>query len=266
MFYVSLFFKFVRIRWRSQLEYPGAFALGILAQWMSYGFQFLTMWILVGAFGTLNRWQPMQVLFLYVMNLFAYASGATFTFNMSREMPNLARTGALDDVLIKPLNSFVYMLSANINVGYVSHLSLAITAMAISLHALGIVLGPLQLLWLAVALASGAVIHSSLMILCSVPSVFVVGDTDWGFFYWGLRDFLDYPLSIFARPLQLLFTFVLPFGFINFFPAQAILGIRDTMGLPPAIVYLAPAVALALAALTLWAWRGALNRYESTGS
>ena len=266
MFYVSLFLKFVRIRWRSQLEYPGAYVLGILAQWLSYGFQFVTMWIMVQAFGTLGGWLPMQVLFLYAMNLFAYASGATFAFNVVRETPQMARTGAFDDVLIKPLDSFVYMLSANINVGYVSHLSLAVVAMVISLNALGVALSFVQVLWLLVVLLSGAVIHASLMILSCVPSLFVVSDADWGFLYWGLRDFLDYPLSVFARPLQLLFTFVLPFAFINFYPAQAFLGLRDTLGLPAAIQYLTPAVALALAGLTVLAWRGAVNRYESTGS
>ena len=266
MFYLSLFWKFVKIRWRSQLEYPGAYVLGIVAQWMGYGFQFVTMWIMVQAFGTLAGWKPMEVLFLYALHLFAYAMGATFSFNIVRETPALVRTGGFDDVLIKPVDSFVYMLSANINVGYVSHLTLSLAAMAVSLGSLGIALTAGKLFWLAAVLLGGAAIHASLMILSCVPSLFVVGDTDWGFLYWGLRDFMDYPLSVFGRPLQLLFTFVIPFAFINFYPAQPFLGKHDTLLFGPAVQYLTPLVGVLLAAITVLAWRAAVDRYESTGS
>ena len=266
MFYPRLFVKFVKIRWRSQLEYPMAYFLGIVAQWTGYGFQFAVMWIMVNAFGLLGSWQPMEVLFLYAMNLFSYALGAAFTFNIAQSLPEMVRTGSFDDVLIKPVHSLVYLLSANINVGYVSHFTLAVAAMAVSFKTLGLLMTPMKALWLVAALLGGALIHGSFILLTTLPSLFIVSENHWGFLYWGLKDILDYPLAIFGRPVQLLFTFVLPYSFINFYPAQPLLEKSDLLLFPPFIQYMTPLVGLVLACLTALAWWKAAQKYESTGS
>lgn len=266
MFYLSLFLKFVGVRWRSSVEYPVPFALGILAQWLSYGFQFVTMWIMIMAFERLGSWLPMEVLFLYAMNLFTYALGASFTFNTSREIGTMARTGSFDDVLIKPADSLVYMISSNFNVGYVSHLSLAVIAMGISLSSLGIWLTPVKFLWLAATLIGGAMIQGSLLLLFSIPSLFLIGTQNFGNILFGLKDFIHYPLSIFGRPIQLLFTFVLPLAFINFYPAQPLLMKSDYLLFPAAIGYMTPLVGIILCAIVFAVWHIAVNRYESTGS
>lgn len=266
MFYLTLFLKFVSVRWRATVEYPIPFVLGILAQWISYGLQFITMWIMIMTFGRLGSWMPMEVLFLYAMNLFSYALGASFVFNTSRQIGLMARDGRFDDVLIKPVDSLVYMLSSNFNVGYVSHLSLAIIAMAVSLSALGIWLTPVKVLWLIIALIGASMIQASLQLLFSLPNLFLIGTHNFGTILHGFKDFIQYPVSIFGRPLQLLFTFVLPLAFVNFYPAQPLLMKDDYLLFPAAFGYLTPLVGVALCAIVAVVWHHVVNRYESTGS
>ena len=266
MFYISLFRKFFIIPWRSQFEYPVAFILGITAQWMSYGFQFLGMWIMVQAFGTLAGWNSMQILFIYSMNLFSYAIGATFTYNTYQQIMQIVRTGKFDDVLLKPMNSLVYLLCSNINAAYLSHLTLGLAGMLISLHALGITMEIYKILWLVIAILGSALIHAGMLILISVPSLIVLNDTGWGIFYTGFRNFMNYPLSIFGRPIQLLLTFVLPYGFISFYPSQVILNIQDSLGFSSLFKYLTPLVGILLCSIAFIAWQWAVNRYESSGS
>lgn len=266
MFYLKLLFTYIGIRWRSQIEYPMAFALGFVAQWLVYGLEFVTLWIMVNAFGVLGSWQPLEVVFLYAMNTCTYALGASFVFHTQRDLPVMVRTGQFDDVLIKPVDSLIYMISATFNVGYLSHLTLCIATMAFSLSGLGIMLSPGMALWLVVMVISGAAIQAALHLLIAMPSLRIVNASGFAMVLFRLKGFIQYPLSIFGTPLQLLFTLALPLAFISFYPSQPILGKMDTLMFPPWIMYLSPVVAAGMLGLTWVCWHRVVDGYESSGS
>lgn len=266
MFYLSLFRKFLGISVRSQMEYHASFVLGVAAQILSYGFQFLSIWIMINAFGNLAGWSPMDILFLYSMNMFSYSIGASLAFNTSQQLSDIVRTGKFDDVLLKPMNSLVYMVSSNINIGYVTHFALGIIGMVFSLTMLSITLNPANFIWLGCVLIGGALIHFSFLIITSIPNLILINNTGWSIFYWGFTNFISYPLSIFGRPVQFLLTFILPYGFISFFPAQHFLNIQDDLDFSPVFQYLTPLVGLTLLIITFILWRWGINHYESSGS
>ncbi|MCW8965871.1 MAG: ABC-2 family transporter protein, partial [Candidatus Pacearchaeota archaeon] len=108
------------------VEYRGAFLTGALAQTISYGTTFILIWIMVNKFKTLNGWQAYEILFLYAYDLCSYALAAFFTFNLSSILPVMIQTGEFDDILTKPLNPFIHIVSREFNIGYFSHISLSI--------------------------------------------------------------------------------------------------------------------------------------------
>jgi ABC-2 type transport system permease protein len=72
-----------------------------------------------------------------------------------------------------------------------------------------------------------------------------------------------YPLSIYGPVLTSFLTFVFPFGFIAYYPAQHFLQLGAQSGLLP---YLSPLVALISASIALGFWSFGLKHYQSTGS
>ena len=86
------------------------------------------------------------------------------------------------------------------------------------------------------------------------------------FIVWFLREFADYPVSIYLRALQIILTFVLPYAFINFFPAQYFLQKNDFLLFHPLIQYLSPAVGAIMFAIAVVFWKIGLRHYQSTGS
>jgi len=111
MDYIPLYLQFIKIQVKTALEYRGAFISGVIAQIIGYGATFLLVWIMISKFQTLNGWKPYEVLFLYAMNLFSYALAAFFMFNLCVRLSDLIQTGDFDDVLTKPLNPFLYLIS-----------------------------------------------------------------------------------------------------------------------------------------------------------
>jgi ABC-2 type transport system permease protein len=62
--------------------------------------------------------------------------------------------------------------------------------------------------------------------------------------------------------LRFVFTFVIPIGFVAFYPSQLFL--RPDRVSP--LVYFSPLVGIGLFALTYWIWTQSVNSYSGTGS
>ncbi|MGH7684372.1 MAG: ABC-2 family transporter protein, partial [Vulcanimicrobiaceae bacterium] len=80
------------------------------------------------------------------------------------------------------------------------------------------------------------------------------------------QEFTRYPISIYTKGVRLALTFLLPYAFMNYFPATFFLHkSEDALHLSPQIGLLSPAIG----AVTLWLayafWRVGLNRYEGVG-
>ena len=74
------------------------------------------------------------------------------------------------------------------------------------------------------------------------------------------QDFTRYPLSIYNKAVKLVLAFVVPFAFMNYFPATYFLGKSDgALNLNPAIGLLTPVIGVAIAALAY----GLAHRFES---
>lgn len=265
MYALKVFAKIVKLRFLALIEYPGSYLAGIIAQWISYGIEVFLLYLMVSQFGALAGWLPMEVLFLYAIWLLTYALGASFTFNIANSFASMAVNGTLDEALVRPMPSMVYLLAANYNLGYISHVMLTTAVLSVSIWQMRVTWTLWQWAWLIVLLITGAVIQGSLMLLCDMPSLRMRGESPTGVFFWELRDFTKYPISIYPKSIQVVFTVILPFGFINFYPVQALLNKHDGV-FGPVVIWLAPVAAIILLCVTIFSWRAILNRYESAGT
>ena len=81
------------------------------------------------------------------------------------------------------------------------------------------------------------------------------------------QEFSRYPISIYQRGVRLVLAFVLPFAFMNYFPATYLLHkSEDGLHLNPAIGLLTPLVGVVVFVAAYLFWRIGLDRYQGTGS
>jgi len=80
------------------------------------------------------------------------------------------------------------------------------------------------------------------------------------------QDFTRYPLSIYNRVVKVILAFVIPFAFMNYFPATFFLDkTEDALHFSPEIGLFAPVVGLICFGVAYAFWRVGLNRYEGVG-
>lgn len=263
----GLYLHLVRVQLQAMMEYRASFLFGAVAQALAYGASAFLIWIMVDHFDGIGGWRPYEVTFFWGLNILSYALAGTFCLRSFYGLGHMIRTGEFDNVLTKPLNPFFFIAVRQFNYGYFSHLSIATFVTVVSMIHLGIAPTPFHLLALAAIVLSGAMIYASVFVATGVPALWLVRSESLAeVVLWNLSDFTRYPLSVFQRPIQILFTFVLPYGFISFFPAQIFLEHKSFIGFHPAIQFLSPVVGTVALLLAYGFWRFGLSRYQSTGS
>jgi ABC-2 type transport system permease protein len=81
------------------------------------------------------------------------------------------------------------------------------------------------------------------------------------------QEFSRYPISIYQRGVRVVLAFVLPFAFMNYFPATYLLHkSEDGLHLNPGVGLLTPLVGVLVFALGYAFWRAGIDRYQGTGS
>lgn len=267
MHYASLYLEFIKLKFMSVAEYRKAFILGGIAQFATYGAEFMLVWVLIERFKSINGWETYEVMLLYALNLASYAMAAFFLFTPCIQLPHLIKNGTFDEVLTKPLNSFLYLVCREVNTAYYSHLLISFIVIGICFNHLGITLSGYNLFFLMVVLFGGALIQAAGLIFTAVPSFWLVetnGLQSLAFFQ--LRNFVRYPISVYNKWIQIILTFIFPYAFINFYPAQYFLQKNDFLMFHPVFQYLCPVVGLVLFIFAMMFWSYGIKRYSSTGS
>lgn len=264
---MNLYPEFIKIQIKTTLQYKGSFFAGVIAQFFGYTVSFLMIWIVVSRFHDLNGWSAYEVLLLYSLNLLTYAIAAFFFYNLTRYLPNMIRTGEFDDILTKPVNPLWYIISRDFNTGYFSHLVTSVALLVICLVNLSVTLTPLRLLMLIIYIVGGSLIQAAILLICSVPTFWLVkNDALVRILFWNVKGFVQYPISIYSKGIQILLTFILPYAFISYYPAAGLLGKSDPWLPLNLMQFFNPVIGLLLMVIAYRFWLFGLKNYASTGS
>lgn len=259
----GLFWHFIRLRMRERMEYRGAFLIGLIAQGLAYVAEFTVIWVLVNRFGTLGGWGWEEVAFLYALNLMSYAIGAAFTYSQT-ELEGMVQKGTFDNLLTRPINPYLNLAAQQFNVGYLGHI-------VVSGAILTWALGNLQVAWswsnaifLVLALVGASLIQAAILTLLGAWSFTFVRATFLFGFAGTLRTFVTYPITIYSAAIQVMLTVVIPFAFVNFYPAAVLLD-QEGQLFPGWIGWLTPVVGVLVFLIAYRVWIRGVNRYSSAG-
>jgi len=263
----STWLSFIAIKYKMIMEYKGAFWAASVSQILWYGVDFLLIWVLVLQFKNLAGWSADEIIFLYSIQLFTYAVAGTFFFSSCTTLARRIQSGAFDESLTVPVHPLLYEIMSNYNPDYIRHISLALFIFIISFKRLGLSLTFTKFIMLVIFLAGGSLIQAGAFLIFSAPSFWVIrGEKLMDLFFYEFIRFIRYPITIYPIVLQGVLTFVLPYAFINFYPAQYFLGKNDFSIFSPILQYLTPAAGIIVFLFGVCFWNWGLKKYQSSGS
>lgn len=266
MEYILLYIEFIKIKLKGMFEYRNAFLWTSLAKATGWAADFMIIWVMLNQFQDLGGWSTYEVMLLYSLNVTSYSLAGFFLFHPCTKLSQRIRNGEFDEILTKPLNSFLYLVCREFSTGYFSNLAVSITVLCICISKLNIPLTPINIALLILVSIGGALIQGAAFIFTSVPAFWIVQNSALMNIVNNLKSFVRYPVSLYNKGIQILLTLVIPYAFINFYPAQIFLKKNDFMMFHPVFQYLTPIVGLLLFAGGYLFWQLGISHYKSTGS
>jgi ABC-2 type transport system permease protein len=201
---------------------------------------------------------------MLIYGLAALPHGLTaLFFNGPWNLNAYVQMGEFDRFLIRPANPLFLLLSDGTGLHSLGNLLTGAVIIILASRQLQFAWTPLRLVFLLLIILCGTLICIAVNLITATTSFWFTGSgTTVTFLVQRLREFSRYPLDIYALPIQVLLTWIVPFAFTSFFPAAFLLGKEEYT----LFVYLIPFVSIAFFGLAYGFWRLGLNQYQSTGS
>jgi ABC-2 type transport system permease protein len=260
---LKVWLKFVQLNVRTWMEYRIDFYVGFISMAFSNIIPIMFFWVMFSFTTQLNGWMFPQVMFMLGMNYLVIGIWHTFLTGISPwGIERRVRNGEFDRVLLQPIGDFWYLALSRIDNDGPGDLIAGILVLFYGASLLSIAWNLQMIALLASFIAGGVLIFFAVNVAVSSVSLIAVRSSALGDILWNLERFIEYPLDIFNPFVIFLMTFVIPFGFINYYPAQVFLG----KGIWMQAAYLSPLVGVISLAVAYLIWTGGLKHYSSTGS
>lgn len=260
---VSLFYtKLSLIR---LIEYPVYLQSTFLMNLTTAVTGFFVLRVMFAEFPAIGEWDVASVSFLYSFNLITHGI-VLVVAQPIWYMGRMILRGYFDLMLVRPLDTLWLHISRGVNYMDLANPILALLMIIYSLAELGFT-----------PTVSNVVGLALLIFLCSLirAALYLVGSTTC--FWWRNRESLKefsatlmndigrYPLTAYPWAMQFILTFLIPTGFVAFYPASAVLRIEDGLVAGSTIYVTLAIMVVVLAVGSYLFFRLGLRYYESVG-
>ncbi len=258
--------RIANLRLRGQMQYRSSFLMQIFGGFVvSFG-ELIVLLTLFQRFENLGGWSLGEVLFLHGMSLVMFSVSETLSQGL-RGVPILIREGTFDRVLVRPMSAFVQALVTDVSLRHLGLVAQGVLVFGLAISLVDIAWSPAKVTFLAVVLVSGAALFLALFTIEAIISFWTVNSLEAiNAFTYGGSDLGQYPIHIFDQRLRALFLWIIPIGFLTYYPALYILDKPDPLGLPGVARFVGPIAACLFCAVVAWGWNVAIRHYRSTGS
>jgi ABC-2 type transport system permease protein len=256
--------RLVRAFWRAnlveELQYRANFVASVLGTLLWMGAALLTVALFFSHTERLGGWEYWEVVVL--LGVFNALTGVIETV-LRPGIGRLAgevRSGALDLLLVKPVDAQFYSTFRRLDIWRIADIVLGLALAGYALVRMGRVPSVAELLAFAVTgVAAVGVVYAIWLALMSLAFWFVAVENI-AVLFDAVFEAARYPVSAYPGVLRFLFVYLLPIAWTTTIPASALTG-----RLRPGTALLSMVVAVAALAASRWVWRRALRKYASAG-
>jgi ABC-2 type transport system permease protein len=246
---------------KARMQYRADFIIGVFGGVISNITGILVFVVLFTSIPQLAGWDFNEILFMFSFYLLAGSLLAPFFWGVWW-LTGSVRSGDFIIYYFRPLNIMFYFMSSMCDYKAFGVIVGAMSCLVYASIQLKLVWTFGRLILLATTLFSATLVLTALLIISSCAAFWIVDSNPLMGFIMRVRNVAQYPLDIFNRSFQVVFTYLIPLGFASYYPAQLFLRPNEA----PLLAYLSPAVGVALFALAYWVWTQGVNRYSGTGT
>jgi ABC-2 type transport system permease protein len=260
---LSLYFKYLSILFKSQMQYRTSFLLLTAGQFLIPFFLFAGVYFLFERFGQIQGWTFYEVALCFAVIHMAFSISECFARGFDA-FSSLVGGGDFDRLLVRPRSTVVQVLGSQFEFTRIGRLLQSIFVMGLALYNLPVDWNPAKVVTLIFMVVCGVMIFTGIMMLAATLCFWTIqGMEVSNIFTDGGREMAQYPLNVYERWVKIFFTFVIPFGCVNYLP---LLYILDKVHGNPVQYVLTPLAGVLFLFPCLLVWGFGVRHYRSTGS
>lgn len=253
-------------RVRSQMTYRRSFTLDVLGSIGVGAFEFAEVYIIFSNVDALGGLDFAGVALIFALANLAFSLADLVAGNLDA-LPQYLRAGTLDGFLLRPLPVLAQLITSDIALRRLGRTSVSVTILAIALPLNDIDWTAGRVTLLVIAPIAGAAIYAAIFVIAGAVQFWLVEGAEFtAAFVYGGNYAASFPTSIFAMPMRVLFTFVVPAAFVAYLPTLVLLDQPGPPGLPQWLGWCTPLAAAAIWGVALLAWRAGVRHYTGAGS
>lgn len=259
--YTRMYFDLLAQNIKTKLEYRVNFFIGGVSTLAGQVAGLLTLWVVMETIPTLKGWTLHQLLLIYGLLVLSKSLNHMFADNLWRLGWAYIRTGDFDRYLVRPVNPLFHLIADRFCEDGIGNFVVGLGLLIYSSMALDIPWTFFNVMYTLLMVLSGGLVFFGINLITASLSFWMTDSLPlmWGVFE--THEFAKYPLKIYHTSVNVVFTWILPFGIASYYPASYLLG--HPVGW---LAWIAPVVALVLVFVGYGVWKTGLSRYTGAGS
>lgn len=257
-----LYIKSMLMHIKCDTEYKTSFILTVIASTLSSLFAIIGCLILLKSFGSIDGYTASEVLLTTGIALFGHVTTEMFGRGLDH-FHKQVKNGLLDRLLIRPRGITLQVLCSDFEFSKIGRLIGAIVILFYAIFTVNIEWTLYKILVLFLMLGGSMILFFAILLLKASFSFWTIEGMEFmNIISDGGREVSSYPISIYQKWFANIFTYIIPFGCVNYFP---LLYLFDKPNVPT-WYSLTPIVTIVFLMLSFLVWKIGLKQYASTGS
>jgi ABC-2 type transport system permease protein len=245
------------------MQYRTSFWLLSFGQFFIPFTVFAGLYFLFERFGQIKGWDFFEVALCFAVIHMAFATSECFARGYDA-FSSLVVNGEFDRLLVRPRSTVVQVLGSKFEFTRFGRLLQSVMVLGWALMNLSIEWSVIKAITLCLMIISGVLIFTGIYIVAATMCFWTIqGIEVVNIFTDGGREIAQYPLNIYQKWITKFFTYVIPFGTVNYLPLMYILGRTEGNDI---LHMLTPLIGSLFILPCLLVWHFGVRHYRSTGS
>lgn len=260
IFYLRLYLCYLNIGVLKLTQYPLDTFIMVVSLIIREAATFLGLITIANVAGGIGGWTMYELCLLFGMGAMIEAVSQSF-FDTVWSIGSTVRKGGFDIFLIRPAPIFLQLIGQRLQLQAIFSFLAAAGLVGFSFIQLQIPATIGNILFLAAFLILGTAINTSIYLIFNSLNFWVIQGHQIAELVQTMREFSKYPLHIFPVFVKAAFSYLIPFGFVGYYPAAYLVGKEG--GFVPLIM---PVLAVVLCSIGALIWKKGIGSYDSTGT
>jgi ABC-2 type transport system permease protein len=260
---MKLYLRYILYLMKSELQYKASFIMTVITQFITPFALFAGIYFLFERFGSIKGWTRYEVFICYAVIGTCFSIAKCFARGFDK-FASMIRTASFDRILVRPRGTILQVLGSGFDIKRIGSFLQTAIVLIFALAGADISWSLAKIVLIFNMLIGGSIIFSGIHMLQAAAAFWTIEALEVAnIFTHGMKEHASYPLNIFPKWITIFFTYVIPFGTINYLPMQYLLDRIDGSGWVYAFI---PIMGSLFLLPCIWAWRMGVRKYSSAGS